>query len=144
MSSIFSIATKYRGWKYHWNFENQHWVQNQGVNTLWPKKLSGALHGDFYIPQNCVCMCGAGGGLNNNLWFIMHHVSNELPCCNVWGFFQLTVHVLPCTCNLFSKGGWSMYYSDLKWRNCSKWQVHEQLAFISKSNSALESVATKL
>ena len=31
----------------------------------------------------------------------------------------------------------------LKWRNCSKWQVHEQLAFISKSNSALESVATK-
>ena len=44
MSSIFSIAKKYRGWKYHWNFENQHWVQNQGVNTLWPKKLSGALN----------------------------------------------------------------------------------------------------
>ena len=43
MLSFFSIAKKYRGWKYHWNFENQHWVQNQGVNTLWPKKLSGAL-----------------------------------------------------------------------------------------------------
>ena len=36
MSSIFSIAKKYMGWQYHWNFENQHWVQNQGVNTLWP------------------------------------------------------------------------------------------------------------
>ena len=43
MSSIFCIAKKYIGWKYHWHFENQHWVQNQGVNTLWPKKLSGAL-----------------------------------------------------------------------------------------------------
>ena len=43
MSSIFSIAKKYRGWKYHWHFENQHWFKNQGVNTLWPKKLSGAL-----------------------------------------------------------------------------------------------------
>ena len=32
---------------------------------------------------------------------------------------------------------------NLKWRNCSKWQVHEQLAYIPKSNSALESVATK-
>ena len=44
MSVIFSIVKKYRGWKYHWNFENQHWVKNQGVNTLRLKKLSGALY----------------------------------------------------------------------------------------------------
>ena len=44
MLPIFSIAKKiYRGWKYHWNIENQHWVKNQGVNTHWTQKLYGAL-----------------------------------------------------------------------------------------------------
>ena len=52
MSLIFSIVKKYRGWKYHWNFENQHWVKNQGVNTLWPKKLPGALN--FKITQSWI------------------------------------------------------------------------------------------
>ena len=38
-----SIAKNYRGWKYFLKFENQHWVKNQGVNTHWTQKLSGAL-----------------------------------------------------------------------------------------------------
>ena len=49
MSPIFKIANKYRGWKYHWNIENQHWVKNQGVNTHCTQKLSGALFDTFLV-----------------------------------------------------------------------------------------------
>ena len=94
--------------------------------------------GDSYIPQNFVCMCGAGEGLNNNLWFKMH-LLDELPCCNVWFFFSTNCYLVIS----LVKVGDPCIILKLKWRNCSKWQVHEQLAFISKSNSALESVATK-
>ena len=43
MSLIFSIVKIYRGWKYHLNFENQHWFKNQGVNTHVPFGLKSYL-----------------------------------------------------------------------------------------------------
>ena len=72
MSCLFSIEKKYRGWIYHWYFENQHWVKNQCVNTLWTQKLSGAL---LYWSKKWPYMT-SGVFHSNRLRFI--------PCC--WPF----------------------------------------------------------